>query len=336
MSRRERLFCISFLVLFFFASSRLATASPVHNAFSQMLTEYEQATTPANRINAANRLFAEFADFIGEELHFDTSTPVDTVAMNVFYWAAEYYYDQQQYEQAKSYGLQALPLCEANGSSEMLGNCLNVLAITSIRMSDSQQAAVYAKRCYELDLQNGDPDNISSSLNTLAGIYLGANLPQEAEQYVLKGIEYANMAGNTARLAVLNGMASEVYHALSNQQKSYDYALAAYRMEQQMGRASQAAIRLSQMAAALTGLHRFSEAKACLQKAIPQLEADGNMHSLGICCNKMGEILKWEEKYDSAAVYFGRGADIFQQLGDPYNEVHSQLGLYNSLKDSNP
>ena len=326
------------LFLLFFAGNKHVTAAalPSVDAFGQLLSQYEQAASPSSRVDAANRLFAEMSDFIGEEYHFNVSTAADTVAMNVYYWASEYYYDQQQYDQAKSYGLKALPLCEANGSSEMLGNCLNVLAITYIRMSDSQHAALYAKRCYELDLQSGDPDNISSSLNTLAGIYLGANLPQEAEQYVLKGIEYAGLAGNTARLAVLNGMASEVYHALSDQQKSYDYALAAYRMEQQLGRASQAAIRLSQMAAALTGLHRFSEAKSCLQKAIPQLETDGNLHSLGICCNKMGEILKWEEKYDSAAVYFGRGADIFQRLGDPYNEVHSQLGLYNSLKDSNP
>lgn len=137
-------------------------------------------------------------------------------------------------------------------------------------------------------------------------------------------------------MATLHGMASEVYHALGDQQKAYDYALEPYRMEQQIGRASRIAIRLTQMAAALTGLDRPAEAKQCLLTAMPQLEADGNLHSFGISCNKMGELLLWEAKPDSAAPYFARAADIFKQMGDLYNEMHSQLGLFNALKDSDP
>ena len=57
---------------------------------------------------------------------------------------------------------------------------------------------------------------MSSSLNTLAGIYIGANQPHEAEQYILKAIELAKKANNPARMAVLQGMASEVYHAQGN------------------------------------------------------------------------------------------------------------------------
>lgn len=227
---------------------------------------------------------------------------------------------------------EALPLFHGDNRAD----CLNLLAITSLRIGNSSQAADYAKQCYELDLKSGDADRISSSLNTLAGIYLGANLPAEAEQYVMKGIDYCRRAGNAPRLATLHGMASEVYHALGDQQKAYDYALEAYNMEQQIGRPTQAAMRQSQMAAALTAMQRFSEAKDCLQKAITQFEADGNIHSLGICCNKMGELMLWETKPDSAVPYFTRAADIFKQMGDLYNEMHSQLGLFNALKDSDP
>ncbi|MBQ9357780.1 MAG: helix-turn-helix domain-containing protein [Prevotella sp.] len=231
-----------------------------------------------------------------------------------------------------SRGQEALPLFHGDNRAD----CLNLLAITSLRIGNSSQAADYAKQCYELDLKSGDADRISSSLNTLAGIYLGANLPAEAEQYVMKGIDYCRQAGNAPRLATLHGMASEVYHALGDQQKAYDYALEAYNMEQQIGRPTQAAMRQSQMAAALTAMQRFSEAKDCLQKAITQFEADGNIHSLGICCNKMGELMLWETKPDSAVPYFTRAADIFKQMGDLYNEMHSQLGLFNALKDSDP
>ncbi len=289
-------------------------------------------------IAVANRFFdlLHSEELTEEHIRFTTSVHPDTLRQQVFYWAAEYYYDRQQYDRAVAYGQRSLPLCRASGNSQGEADCLSVLSIACLRMGDTQRAADYARQCYELDLKGGDPDNISSSLNTLAGIYLGANLPDKAEGYVLKGIDYCKKAGNDSRLATLNGMASEVYHALGDQQRALDYATTAYQIEQQLKRPDRAAIRLSQMAAALTGLHRFNEAKDCLKRAIPQLEADGNLQSLGICYNKMGEVLKWEKNYDEAAKYFARGAEIFQKLRDPYNELHSQLGLYNSLKEQNP
>ena len=84
-------------------------------------------------------------------------------------------------------------MAKSTRGAQLLGqaDCLNLLAIINIRLSDYQEAARYAKDCYALDEKTGDPDIMSSSLNTLAAIYMGANQPKEAEQYVLKGIEKA-------------------------------------------------------------------------------------------------------------------------------------------------
>ena len=84
-------------------------------------------------------------------------------------------------------------MAKSTRGEQLLGqaDCLNLLAIINIRLSDYQEAARYAKDCYALDEKTGDPDIMSSSLNTLAAIYMGANQPKEAEQYVLKGIEKA-------------------------------------------------------------------------------------------------------------------------------------------------
>lgn len=101
---------------------------------------------------------------------------------------ADSLYAAQQYKEALATAREALPLTKG---TEGEADCLNLLAIINIRLSDYQEAARYAKDCYALDEKTGDPDIMSSSLNTLAAIYMGANQPKEAEQYVLKGIEKA-------------------------------------------------------------------------------------------------------------------------------------------------
>ena len=115
-------------------------------------------------------------------------------------------YGVQQYKEALEVAREALPLTRGTESE---ADCLNLLAIINIRLSDYQEAALYAKECYAIDEKSGDPDVMSSSLNTLAAIYMGANQPKEAERYVLKGIEMAEKANNPSRMAVLQAMASE-------------------------------------------------------------------------------------------------------------------------------
>ena len=289
-------------------------------------------------VEVANRLFVEFlhADVVEQPTTFTQQTPPDTLREQVWYWAAEYYYAMQQYRQAVAYGQKALPLYKAGRDRAGESDCLNLLAISHIRLADYDRAATYAKQCYEIDRRRGDPDAMSSTLNTLAGIYMAAKRPAEAEKYVLKGIDECRKADNPGRLAVLHGMASEVYHALGKEAEALKYAETAYQMEQKLGRKDKAAIRLTQMATALLWLKRVPEAKDALDKAMPQLRADGNKQSLGIACNQMGGVMAAEGKAAEAVRYYREAAEIFVGLGDPYNESHARIGLYNALKDADP
>ncbi len=83
---------------------------------------------------------------------------------------------------------------------------------------------------------------MSSSLNTIAGIYIGANQPREAEKYIVKAIDMARRADNPARLAVLCGTASEVYHALLDDEQALRYADQAYEIDSRLGRGDRAAV----------------------------------------------------------------------------------------------
>ena len=299
-----------------------------------LLTVFEEKPVAAVANQFFDQLYSE--QLTDERLHFPANTHPDTLRQQVFYWAAEYCYAQQHYDRAIGYGQRSLPLCRAGHNRQMEADCLNVLSIAFLRKGDPKEAAHYAKECYELDLRSGNPDNISSSLNTLAAIYLGANMPQEAEQYVLQGIDYCRRAANELRLATLYGMASEVYHALDNQQLALDYARKALDIDQRLNLPDRVAMRQSLMAAALVAYGRYDQAEECLNAAIPVLQQSGNYHSLAIAYNKMGELQIHKEQNDKAIAYFSQAAQIFEAMGDPYNELHSQLGLYNALKDSLP
>jgi len=76
---------------------------------------------------------------------------------------ADSLYAMQQYKEALAVAQKALPLTRGTDSE---ADCLNLLAIINIRLSDYMEAARYAKACYAIDKESGDPDIMSSSLNT--------------------------------------------------------------------------------------------------------------------------------------------------------------------------
>lgn len=322
--------------LFMLACSLFAVT--MCSAQSELLNRFERAVGK-EKSALANRFITEYivAEGIADyPVSFSDTAHPDTLRQQVYYWAAEYFYDKQQWAEAEKYALKALPLCKSRTDRSLESDCLNLLSITYIRLTNYEKAAIYAKRCNEIDLETGDADKISSSYNTLTAIYMSARLPKHAEKYILKAIEYSHKADNPQRRAILYGMASEVYHSLKDEQKSYEYAKNAFEIEQKLGRTDKAIIREAQMASALIGLKRFDEAKKLLKKVIPAFRSNGNRQSLGISCNQMGEILLKEQQNDSAARYFDEALQIFIFHKDLHNECISRKGLYNALRESNP
>lgn len=309
-------------------------SSPLAASVDQLIKNFDASQNVAT----ANAFFKELDNekFTDELLHFKSNAHPDTLRQQVWYWAAEWYYDQQQYQRAIDYGLKALPHCKSGNNRVVEGDCENLLGVIYIRLADYDNAAKHAKACYELDRRSGDPDAMSSSLNTLAAIYMGARQPKEAEKYILAALEQAKKANNPARLATINGIANEVYHSLGEEEKALSYAKAAYDIEVKLGDKGRIAMRQAQMASSLLWLKRYDEAQQQLEAAIPQLRASGNMQSLGIALNQMGGVMLQKKQPAEAVKYYREAADIFVKLKDIYNESHSRLGLYNALKDSDP
>ena len=253
--------------------------------------------------------------------------------IGALYDKADSLYNQQQYEEAQKVALEGLSQCK---DTTDIADFANLLAVIYVRKGEFGEAVKYAKQCNAIDMKSGDADAISSSLNTLAGIYMSMRQPEEAEKYILKAIGYAQKADNPQRLAVLHGMASEVYHHLKQEERSLDYATKAYEMEKKLGREDKMAIRQAERAAALIDLKRYDEAQQALTEAIPGLRKSGNLHSLGIACNQMGNMMHKQENDSAAARYFNEALAIFIQQHDLFNEATSRKGLYQALRNSDP
>ena len=290
----------------------------------------------ANQAETAN-IFFDYLDkeeFTDEKIQFGPNTPADSLRQQVWYWAAEWYNEVQEYGKAKEYALKALPLFRYPNMEK--ADCLNLLGIIHVRLGDFPNAASYAKQCVDIDMKLGDPDRISSSLNTLAGTYMAADQAEEAEKFILQGLEYADEANNAERKAVLLGMASEVYHKLGDDNKSLPFARNAFELDSKNGRKPKMAMRLSQMASALAGLKRYKESEATYLRAISLLKEVGNLHSVGIDLNQLGFVYLEQKRHGDAVKCFTAASKIFSKMGDLYNNVYSHKGLYESYWSINP
>ena len=272
--------------------------------------------------------------FIDEKTTFPASASTDSLCQQVWYWAAEWLYDQGQYKEAEHYALDALK--KYHPSNPEIADCLNTLGCIYLRLSDFKQAANYSRQSVEVDLKGGDHDRISSSMNTLAGILMAGYQAKEAEQVILQALEHANKVDNPGRKAIILGMASEIYHTLGDDNKALPYAEQAIAIEEQLGRKPKLTIRLSQKGSALLGLHRYQEAEDLYRQIIPDFKEMGDYHSYAIALNRLGMSLLCQKRPAEAIPYYKEAADLFSKMGDLYNEIHAHRGLYESYWTINP
>ena len=287
-------------------------------------------------VSAANLFFNELAEaeFTDDTISFGEATPTDSLEQQVWYWAAEWLYDQQQYDKAEQYAQKSLQ--KYHPSNPEKADCLNTLGCIYVRLSDFKKAANYAKQSVEIEMRGGDHDRISSSLNTLAGIYMAGYQAKEAEQIILQALEHANKVDNPGRKAIILGMASEIYHTLGDDAKALSFADQAIEIEKQLGRKPKLAIRLSQKGSALLGLHRYKETEEIFRQILPDLKETGDYHSYAIALNRLGMSLLCQKRQTEAIPYFKEAAGLFSKMGDLYNEIHSHRGLYESYWNINP
>ncbi len=279
--------------------------------------------------------FLEENDFSDGRIEIHPGSKLDSVKALTWYWAAEWYYDTQDYDKCIEYADKALASSRKAKAELIECDCFNTLSIAWFRKSDYHQALDFAHKALTLGRNLQDDGLVACSLNTLAGICLASKQPAEGLKYVLEAIKICEKQKDSLKLAVRCGMAAEIYHGLGNEEVSLEYSSRAYKINSAMGMMDKAAVRLSQMADAQIALGKYDEAEESLSKALPDLEKFGNMQSWAICCNQMGEIFLHKGDKSKAAEYFRSALEVFTANGDAYNRSHSHLGLSKSLVPHN-
>lgn len=137
-------------------------------------------------------------------------------------------------------------------------------------------------------------------------------------------------------MAIQYGMASEIYHTMGKDHKALDNARKAYVIDSTRNNIPKVGIRLSQLAAAQISLQMYEAAELSVCRAIPILQQSGNMTSLGICQNQMGELLNLRGAHAAAVKHFTQAANIFTEKKDLYNESRAQRGLFEALRNTDP
>lgn len=303
----------------------------------QYANKYIKCENAGNRLKLANDFFAYLLkiDYIDEPIQFPAGSHIDSVDINVLYYAAEYNYGEGNYQTAVDYCTQAtqrMGVVDDQSKSDVYA----LLGSAYFRQSAFDKAAEALNHCYELDKKAGDFDRMSSTLNNIASIFVAAGKPEEAEKYIQEAIAANSVTDNMTRRAVLYGTASELYRSMNDPKLSLEYAQKALETEQQVGDSARIGIRLSQLASAQLSFSKIDEARRSLAQAIPLLHRSGNLQSWGICQNQMGDILVSEGKNKEAAKCYLEAAKLFLHLQDKYNEMHAREGLYKAMKQTSP
>ena len=291
----------------------------------------------AKRISTANQLMQSLlAEGFGDDVTFDDSTPPDTLTMTASYYAEEYFVNTGLYDLAVEAGLQALPLTEHHGDYTWRSETLSLLTLAYLYKANYIEALRYGEMGYDHDSRHKDYDRLSSTLNTIAGIYLAAKQPAQAREYIERAIEADQKTTAHEHAAAIHGIACEIYQELGDYKTALSHGSQAFELEQQRGNGGKAAIRLSQMAAALAALGDTAQAHQLLRQSIPVLQQQAIMPSLGISLNTLGEVMRLEGRIDDAARYFDMANQLFTQTGDLYNQARAVHGLFAALYDSDP
>ena len=318
--------------------SKMVTDTATHGKTMDMLLEDYGHNRREQRIVTANKIFGilDRDKLTDSLLQVSLRTHPDTIDLLVWYWAGEYYFAQQKYAKGLSYAKKALPLAEQNHDLTLKSDCENLTGLFYFRMSNYAQALRHTRKSLEYDRRTGDKGRISSSLNTLAGICLVAKQLDEAEEYITEALQFSTAEDDSTRMAIQYGMASEIYHTMGKDHKALDNARKAYVIDSTRNNIPKVGIRLSQLAAAQISLQMYEAAELSVSRAIPILQQSGNMTSLGICQNQMGELLNLRGAHAAAATHFKEAVNIFAPQKAMYNESRAQRGLFEALKDTDP
>lgn len=300
------------------------SAAEIDSLFSR----WEEATG-MQRIRIGNELLSKGYEegLIFEKRSYGRKQAIESEA-RIYDMMSYHFYINDQFDDALSTALIALPLCEKTSNEQLLADCINNIGILYQRKGLFGQAINYMERVYKLDLKAKDKSGMSSTINNLATLYLATGQAETALSYILQAIEMERERGDRERLAIRLGLASDIWLQMGHSDRALACVEEAYKLDSEDHRAGKTAIRLSQKAAVLITRGEDIKAEECLLQAIPILREKNNITSMAICYNQLGQLYYREELFKIAENAYRKARELATKAGSDYVKKKSLSGLW--------
>lgn len=291
-----------------------------------------------SRIEIANRIFAGLDEngITDSLMVFDASVPADSLAWMVYYWCGEEKMADNDFDAGAAIFAKAVEAAERSRSLLAVSDSYAELAYCLTREGKFDQAVAACEKAVDADTRLGDKDRLAISLNTMAYIYHMSRQGPESEKYIRRSLDLARELDDTTKIALRLGTMSDILMSEGRFQEALESATEAFRLDSLTDNTPKMAIRRVQMAAPLFNLEEYDRARELLLQAEPVLAATGNMASLGICENQLGDIACREERWKDAERHFSIAVQIYSHTGERLSESRARYGMYQALRHSDP
>ena len=150
----------------------ISTANLTANDILTLFSKWENASK-IDRIHIGNELLEKGTEegLLMGKYTYGRNQAIESEA-RIYDMMSCYYYIKNQFDDALSMALMALPLCEKSNDDNLLADCINNIGILYQRKGLFGQAINYMERVYKLDLKAKDKQGMSSTMNNLATLYL--------------------------------------------------------------------------------------------------------------------------------------------------------------------
>lgn len=209
----------------------ISTANLTANDILTLFSKWENASK-IDRIHIGNELLEKGTEeglLIGKYTY-GRNQAIESEA-RIYDMMSCYYYIKNQFDDALSMALMALPLCERSNDDNLLADCINNIGILYQRKGLFGQAINYMERVYKLDLKAKDKQGMSSTMNNLATLYLATGQAETALGYILPAIEMERERGDRERLAIRLGLASDIWLEMGHSDRALVCVEEAYKLD---------------------------------------------------------------------------------------------------------
>ena len=241
-----------------------------------------------------------------------------------------YYGMQSEYDTANTYFEMALHLYEDLKDTARMGTCYGNLAIGYQMRSNFAQALIYQQKALNIaESQNSIGDQAHVLLN-MGQTYFKMGDSLRGEKSILKSIDLAEKA--QIKIVEVYGYTNlaTYYSTFKRWPQSYEYAMKAAKLGDELGDKSIVASSYAKAAIALSVMGRPDEAITLLERALPQAKLSGQPIIIHQVYAGFGSTLMKQGKYREAAVKLEKALDVIEDLklyDDATSYIYKNLSL---------